>query len=288
MKLVRSDRLKTIIDVVTRGTLRFEQMRKLPLSELLTTYKVQDGDTPVTIMDIQIGDLMTAEFAQLWPELQVYDEEKPLSAYNPNRPIGYQDPVDGTSNATRGLYCSVQSVAVMQGGEVVLCAVGNAFDQTIMFAEKGSGAWVQPLLGGDATRLRVSEQGRKFNERVAFVDSLSNRKNRDRKLGFRSMLARDEWSAGCMTTREYASHIYMWCMLAAGKAEMFLADCIGFHGDTAPGILLVSEAGGMVTNINGGLPQPERHYLALGTNGEYHQEILAILRTCYQGYEGFR
>lgn len=272
---------------VTIGTMKFQEMRGLSLDEMQLQYKKAEGNSPVGIMDLTISALMDDLLAKLLPGVQIYDEENPLKQYDPGKPLLYVDPVDGSMNAARGLHCSVQGVTVYDRGEFVATAVGNALEQTITYAEKGCGAFCQSLSGGEPVRLKVSTPGKPHQARVALIDSITNQKNVAPKLGFRQELAKSNWAVGAMNTREYASHIYMWCELAAGRAEMLLTDCIGFAGDFGPGVVLLGEAGGVVTDLDGKTPGPDA-CLVLGSNGEYHAGLLKAVQALYQGYKGYK
>jgi fructose-1,6-bisphosphatase/inositol monophosphatase family enzyme len=66
-------------------------------------------------------------------------------------------------------------------------------------------------------------------------------------------------------------------------------DAVGGFWDTAPGLVIVPEAGGLIVNIEGKTPTADDH-VVLATNGEedLHEDLCGLMFDCYQGYDGFR
>ena len=83
------------------------------------------------------------------------------------------------------------------------------------------------------------------------------------------------------------SNIDQQLKVAKGSAELSLTDAVGGFFDLAAGGLAIIEAGGRFTDQNGN-PITETTQIAIGTNGQIHDDILEIASKHYQGYQGFK
>lgn len=249
---------------------------------LRTEFKTGDGDTPVTAIDTAVGELANRLIQELCPDHGIWNEE--LGRTESNSPwTWYVDPLDGTSNVDPQFRTSVFGLTVVYRGEPVIAVVADPFENTLTFAERSAGAYVSALAPeAEARRIQVVT-GRPRKARYAEVDGLFNARCTRPKLAFLHILAQR-----VQNVRMFGSHILSWTHLAQGRIEATLTDCIGGYWDTAPGIVLVPEAGGRVTDMDGNIPRPGQYHVALGTNGELHDELLAILQHCYHDYGGFR
>ena len=175
------------------------------------------------------------------------------------------DPIDGTANFLRGVpnWATLISLAV-DGVPVVGVASAPAFRKR-WWAADGAGAWLAED-GADPRRLHVSG-----------VEKLE-----DASLSFQSIAQWDEagylnqlidLSRTVWRDRAYGD-MWSYGLLAEG-----LVDIVGEFGvkeyDIAPFVILVREAGGRFTAINGDDTIAARSSLA--TNGILHDEVLRKL-----------
>lgn len=77
-------------------------------------------------------------------------------------------------------------------------------------------------------------------------------------------------------TRVFGMAMQDFTMIASGKAEAFVTT-VAHPEDVAPGILLVREAGGRVTDLNGGNIDIHSKSL-LVSNGVVHDDILELIK----------
>ena len=257
----------------------------LPTDKLQIAYKKKDGDTPVSIIDYQVGDAMHPIIRRDFPDDEIMGEEQQIAG-NPER-RWVLDELDGTSNVMAGLPNSVVGLAVEKHGEIIVAAVGNPFENSLIFAEKGKGAWETTLFGDDTLRAqRISvRKGVPFNRRFVLVDSLLNFQTAARKGLFVTAMGVSNEIA--MNMRSFGSSILHWALVAQGRAHIAIVDAVGGWQDIAPGVLLIEEAGGTITNIHGKRPQ-EGDQVVIASSGEDHDSILEILQYYYLGYKGFR
>lgn len=251
-------------------------------ANLRTEFKADDGDTPVTVIDTAVGELANRLILELCPDHGIWNEE--LGHTGKDSPwTWYVDPLDGTSNVAPQFRTSVVGLTVVYRGEPVIAVVADPFEHTLTFAERGTGAYVGALAPeAEARRIRVVT-GRPRKARFAEVDGGLFSANTVPKVTFIKGLTEH-----VQNVRMFGSNILAASHVAQGRVEVWMMDAVGGHWDTAPGIVLITEAGGKVTDINGKTPQANEYHVVLGTNGELHDELLAILRHCYRDYGGFR
>jgi myo-inositol-1(or 4)-monophosphatase len=153
------------------------------------------------------------------------------------------DPIDGTTNFVHGIAHFAMSVALEDNGEIVAGLVFDPINELMFTAEKGQGAYL------NERRLRVSKRERMdvslFATGIPFMGRGSD-EDHDRFLA--EMKAVMKVSAGI---RRFGSAALDLAFVAAGRYEGFWETALQ-PWDIAAGILLVREAGGMVTELNGG------------------------------------
>lgn len=213
----------------------------------------------VTRYDSSVDDLIARGITERYPAHSLLTEE----GFHKGDPdwLWIVDSLDGTAGfASRNPLFSV-CIALWHGGEL-LCGVVHApaIDETYL-AEKGQGAY----LNGDRIRtsavddLRQSyvlycEGGEKDRLKVlGLIDRLYPRVTDLRKLG----------SAGLECA---------W--VAAGKGDAYVS-LQAEPWDVAAGVLLVTEAGGLVTDFAGKPWRPERMDLLI-SNGRLHPALLDL------------
>ncbi len=175
------------------------------------------------------------------------------------------DPIDGTHNFIRGVPLFGTLLAVEHEGELQVGVISAPAMRERWYAYRGGGAWNR---GPDGER-RIAVS------RVAAIEDAqlvygSGRDNVESGLmpGFDALIAASWRERGFGDFWGYA-------LVAEGAAEAMLET--GMHSwDLAAPQVLIEEAGGMVTDVDG-----ERRIDAasfVGSNGRLHQEILRRLR----------
>ncbi len=146
------------------------------------------------------------------------------------------DPIDGTTNFVSGLPFYAMSIALMKNGRSVLGVVYDPQADECFYAEAGRGAFV------DGDRLPLKTPPVELRRCIAGIDF----KRIPRALAGR-LAAEHPYSS----QRNLGASTLDWCYLAAGRLHVYL------HGgqklwDYAAGCLILEEAGGVVTCIQGG------------------------------------
>ncbi|HWP84530.1 MAG TPA: inositol monophosphatase family protein [Terriglobia bacterium] len=180
----------------------------------------------------------------------------------------YIDPLDGTTNFAHGFPIFAVSMGLERDGEMIAGVVYDPTREELFAAEKGSGAWLngEPMRVSAIARLEEAlvatgfpSRKRHTNPNIHFYHQMNMRTHGVRRPG--------------------AAAIDL-AYVACGRLEAFWE----FHlhaWDVAAGKLLVSEAGGRVTEISG---QPHRmdSPSVLASNGVLHQQMLEAFEEIFE------
>jgi myo-inositol-1(or 4)-monophosphatase len=214
-----------------------------------------------TKYDKQVDRLIIEEIKRNYPHHSLLTEESGFLQGDPDW-LWIVDSLDGTGDfANFNPFFSV-CLALMHQNELLLGVVYAPAIAEFYFAEKGQGAYLNGVQiqvsdvsdlsqsyifyceGGERNREKTGELLHKVYPRVTDI----------RKLG----------SAGLETA---------W--VAAGKGEAYFTTRIEAW-DVAPGVLLVQEAGGKVSDFQGNPWQPQTSDL-LFSNKKLHDKILSLI-----------
>jgi myo-inositol-1(or 4)-monophosphatase len=175
------------------------------------------------------------------------------------------DPVDGTTNYAHGLpiYCS--SLALEVDGVAEVAAIFDPSRQELFTAERGAGAFCngRPLRVSRTTTVEdaLLVTGFPYDVRARGPELIEM---------FSAFLER------ARAVRRLGSAALDLCYVAAGRFDGFWEQHLQ-HWDIAAGLLIVREAGGVVTGTDGTpLDMSAPHLVA--TNGHIHNAMLAVIR----------
>lgn len=174
------------------------------------------------------------------------------------------DPLDGTTNYVHNLPGFTVSIGLERGGAIV---AGVVYDPTLdecFVASLGGGAFLngRPL---QTSRCRLLRE-------AMVAASLSPRIERDTLeiAGFMEVLI------ACHSLRRLGSAALNLCYTAAGRLDAYWAMSAKVW-DIAAGILIVSEAGGVVTDVAGSPLKLADPRCACSATPELHAELLDTL-----------
>lgn len=174
------------------------------------------------------------------------------------------DPLDGTVNFAHGFPCYTVSIALESHGELMLGLVSDPVRGEHFEAIKGQGAFM------DGRRLSVSES-RELNDSLLLTGfPYDIREEPDQVLRlFRAMILR------ARGVRRPGSAALDLCYVAAGRADGFWEEKL-HPWDSAAGVLLVREAGGVVTTFEGAEYRPGDPSLVAG-NPLVHSAMMEVI-----------
>ena len=192
----------------------------------------------VTQYDKKIQEELKAELLKLLPEVNFIGEE---NDYGEILETGYTfivDPIDGTTNFSRNLSLSAISVALLKDAEPYIGVCYNPYIDEMFIAQKGQGAY----LNGKA--IKVSNK--KLHEGIVLTGNAPYYADMREK----SLITLKNFAMIALDFRRFGSAVIELCNIACGRAELYFELKLQ-PWDFAAGMLIVEEAGGKVTQMNG-------------------------------------
>lgn len=174
------------------------------------------------------------------------------------------DPLDGTTNYVHGFPYYAVSIGLESQGRMVAGAIYNPVTEEMFLAAEGSGAWLnrKPLRCSLVPALSEAMVIASLPVATSPEDAAVHR--------FLKVLGRAQ------TVQRTGSAALNLAYLAAGRIDGFWSTSL-HPWDMAAGVLLVQEAGGRITQIDGGPFRLETPNL-LATNGTaVHGELSQLL-----------
>ena len=192
-------------------------------------------ETPVTVADREAEAAIKRVLRTAFPDHAYYGEEEGREGEGDH--LWLIDPIDGTKSFVRGYPMFSTQIALMVRGELV-AGVSNApaFGERA-FARRGGGAWF------DGERVSVSA-ATDFDARTAISFGNVKTLSRDgRWQALATMVQR------CGRTRGYGD-FYHYHLLARGAIDLVVESDLNIL-DIAPLVVLLREAGAVVTDLEG-------------------------------------
>jgi myo-inositol-1(or 4)-monophosphatase len=221
----------------------------------------------VTEIDLEVERMFRALIAERFPDHDVLAEEMGQTHAGASHRWVF-DPLDGTTNYAHGIPIFCATVALEIEGVPTVGAVYDPNRHELFTAERGVGAW----LNGDP--VRVSSQ-RTLLESVlvtGFPYDIREPRRMQETVGlFAAFLGH------ARAVRRLGSAAIDLCWVAAGRMEGFWEQALK-PWDVMGGALIVQEAGGRVTGLDGSPWDAHRGHV-LASNGYVHEEMLAVIRS---------
>lgn len=149
------------------------------------------------------------------------------------------DPIDGTVNYAHSIPLTCVSIAVERKGEIIMGVVYNPLSGEFFFSEKGEGAY----LNNEKISVSQCSDFRKALLVTGFPYDSSSYKP-DPVAVFKKFIMKD------VPIRRLGSAALDLCWTACGRFEGFWEYNLNAW-DVAAGYLILTEAGGLVTNLSG-------------------------------------
>lgn len=241
-------------------------------------HKSSDIDV-VTEADLASEELIVAAIRRVFPDHRILSEEG-LGGLGAAMPSGtgsgelpekgpFQwlvDPLDGTVNYAHGFPAWGVSLALAEGDTVVMAVTHDPLLDETFWSERGRGAWLngKPIGVSDVSTMRGALVGTGFAYQRATVT--------DNNLAqFASVVPHVQG------VRRAGAAVLDLAYLAAGRLDGYWELHLN-PWDWAAGWLLVEEAGGKVTDLQG-QPWALRKNSLLASNATLHDELLGLLRS---------
>jgi myo-inositol-1(or 4)-monophosphatase len=218
----------------------------------------------VTEADFASQALIAARIAETYPDHTLLAEEEGESV-DPARPWRWiVDPLDGTINFAHGFPFWCVSIALEHEGRLVVGVVHEPLGGVTYAASEGNGAT------RDGRPLAVSPAAKLSQCLIATALPVNLGRDPDREMAYMR-----RFSIGTHSLRRTGSSALNLSLVAAGACDICYSTSMN-SWDAAAGVVLVREAGGMVTDLSGG-PYDVYGGEVLATNGRVHDESLRLL-----------
>ncbi len=192
----------------------------------------------VTEYDKRIQEQLAVGLKSILPEANFIGEEGSDDQLTEDGYSFVVDPIDGTTNFIKDYHTSAISVALLKGKTVVAGVIYNPYLDEVYYAIKGQGAFC------NGKKISVSSQPLS-NALVLFGSSPY-----DKNLFKKTIDTLSEYFYKALDIRRSGSAALDLCSVACGRAELYFELQVS-PWDFAAGKLLVEEAGGVVTTLDG-------------------------------------
>lgn len=192
----------------------------------------------VTEYDKRVQEQLAIGLKSILPEAKFIGEEGSDDELTENGYAFIVDPIDGTTNFIKDYHTSAISVALLKGKEAVAGVIYNPYLDEIFYAIKGQGAFCNDK--------KISVSSQPMDKALVLFGSSPYDKN----LFPKTIEILSGYFCKALDIRRSGSAALDLCSVACGRAEIYFELQVS-PWDFAAGKLLVEEAGGVVTTLDG-------------------------------------
>ena len=275
----------TIADFASQAVICHQLSTHLPGDHVIA----EEDSAELRAADDEIRNRAIAQVTSEWPQATdelIYDAIDHGFHRQASPRFWTLDPVDGTKGFIRGEQYAI-SLSLIIDGEITVGILGcpnlpfQSHGGSLLTAVKGQGAFVRPLSGSDEPQpISVSEAG--DSSQTRFCESVesghsdhSEAAQIANRLGITAEPVRLDSQAKYAIIAQGQAGIYMRLPTRAGYREKIW--------DHAAGVLMVTEAGGRVSDIHGNEldfgagAELQEGGGALATNGHLHNAVVRAI-----------
>jgi len=219
----------------------------------------------VTAADRKAEAIVREELAKARPDYGFLGEEGGAHTGADQTHRFIVDPLDGTTNFLHGIPHFAVSIGLERAGVIVAGVVYNPANDELFVAERGKGAFLNDK------RLRVAARAR-MAEAIVACGMPHYGRGGDLALARAEIAGAQREFAGL---RRYGAAALDLAWVAAGRLDAYWERDLS-PWDMAAGSLLVREAGGFVSDCDGGEDMFKKGQIVAG-NDTMHRELLRLL-----------
>jgi len=235
----------------------------LKSKQLIKIKKYKDTQDILTNIDLEVEKHIIARIEKTYPDHNIISEE--TGEINKNSKYTWIiDPLDGTKEYIRKipLYCT--AIMLQYRTQPIVSAVYDPELKELYSASKDNGAH----LNGE--KIKVTQQDQLKN---SFLFTYLPKNSQ-------AWLVLNQLNQQVYRIRGHANHNMSYCWVAKGgyDAHINLYDPPKWW-DCAPGLLVILEAGGKVTNLEGEVYKYGVKFdNIIATNGKLHQQLISAIQ----------
>ncbi len=174
------------------------------------------------------------------------------------------DPIDGTVNYANGIPICCVSIGIEKDGKMEMGAVYNPFINEFFFAQRGFGASLNNTKISVSTKTELIHSCLVTGFPYTYLDAPNG-----------PLQVFEKFIRKGIPVRRLGSAAIDLCWVAAGRFDGFYEHKLQAW-DSAAGFIIVEEAGGKVTDLNGNYYNPYKPGL-IATNGLIHDEVVKVV-----------
>ena len=255
-----------LLNVMVKAARRAGRNLKRDLGEIENLQVSLKGPANfVSLADKRAEETLYDELTKARPGYGFIGEEGGTREGTDKANVWIVDPLDGTTNFLHGIPHFAVSIALQREGALIAGLVYNPADDDLFLAEKGKGAYLNDQ------RLRVA--ARKKLDKSVIACGLPHIGRGDFDIASQELRAIQPQVAGL---RRFGAAALDLAWVAAGRIDGYWERNLS-SWDMAAGMVLVREAGGFVTDIEGGDKIFETRDIVAG-NDYIHRELVKILK----------
>lgn len=215
----------------------------------------------VTEYDKRVQEFIQSRLSFLYPDIKFMGEEDNENKVDPYTSSCFIcDPIDGTANFRRDYKHSAISLAYVEKGVVVCGVVMNPYLKETFYAERNYGAYLNGF------KIQVSDNSLKdslvaFGTAPYYPELMCNTMDMLKKI-----------TPDCEDVRRVGSAALDLCYTACGRHDMFFELSL-YPWDYAASIVIIEEAGGIITDRNGNTPPLNSRSQVFAGNPKAYREF---------------
>jgi len=225
----------------------------------------------VTEIDIKVQNFIHEKTKRSFPDAQFWGEENTAPPEDSDREVIIVDPIDGTNNFIHGLPFYNISIAYRKDGSTRYGVVYAPALRDMYYSEAGKGAYK------NKTRIQVSRK-EKLDECVGISGFAALRSG----ISPNNVALFPLVIQKLQSVRIHGASALDLCFVAEGRCDLLWYFNLN-PWDTAAGELILREAGGTVSDFQGGREHESKRQIA-ASNGFVHDEFLSLLKSCSAEY----
>ena len=260
MKAPLEHLLDSTVSIVRHAGHYLKEAWRNPAGRTVTT---KERNSFVTDMDVLTEKRLVEKLRQLLPEATFITEESTTEQSNGTW-SWVIDPIDGTTNFMYRLPCFSISVALCKDGVPVLGVVYEVMQDECFTALKGGGAH----LNGNPIHVNKAETVKDALIATGFP-------YHDHSKTYALVAIVNDIIRGARGLRRFGSAAVDLAYVACGRFDAFYEHTLN-PWDIAAGVLLVEEAGGVVTDFSGGKDYLHNGQVVAGAT-PVHQELQQLV-----------
>jgi myo-inositol-1(or 4)-monophosphatase len=219
----------------------------------------------VTAVDFASQNFIKSELEKYYPKASLLSEEGDHDSFVPQEYTFVLDPVDGTTNLIHRYRQSAVSLGLLHNGKPYAGVVYNPFTNELFWAEKGKGAYF------NGKPMHVSPQS-DFSKCMITIGTMPYYKEyADKNFDLFKRIYLD-----AVDIRRTGSSALDLCYTADGRTEAFFERGLKAW-DFSAGAIILTEAGGIITDWNGQELDFYSQQNVVASNGCVHDRMLGYL-----------